>query len=71
DLGTEDDMRTPRRGARKMTAQGKDLDDKRDALPAARHFQRTVLAFGDGHGGSLPLDRFYVGQDPPDKWFRP
>ncbi|MFM7322332.1 MAG: DUF1559 domain-containing protein, partial [Armatimonadota bacterium] len=40
DLGTEDDLRTPRRGALKMTAPGKDLDDKRDARPAARHFQR-------------------------------
>jgi len=71
DLGTGDDLRTPRPGSVKMTAPGKDLDDARDARPAARHFLRTVLAFGDGHAGTLRLEQFYVGQDPPDKWFRP
>ena len=54
-----------------MVEPGDDLDDDLDALPLGRHFERTTLAFMDGHVKPLKLDQFYLGQTPKDKYFRP
>jgi type II secretory pathway pseudopilin PulG len=71
DLGTEDDLATPRPGRYKMTAPSFDLDDDDDARPSDRHFKLVNLALIDGHARSMPLSRFYAGQDPTDRWFLP
>lgn len=69
ETGAGDDLKTPRLNAFKLTAPTGDINDVADARPAARHFDRTNLAFMDGHVKSLRLDQFYTGQTPPDKWF--
>jgi len=69
DLGVGDDLITPRLNAYKMTIPDDDLNDQFDARPSARHFNQCNLAFFDGHARSLHLEKFYVNQTPPDKWF--
>jgi len=69
--GVLTDLTTPRMDAIKLTIPDKDLNDSFDARPATRHFARCDLAFMDGHVKSMPIERFYIGQIPPDKWFSP
>jgi len=69
ETGAGDDFKTPRLNAFKLTVPTGDLNDEADARPAPRHFDRTNLAFMDGHVKSLRLDQFYLGQTPADKWF--
>jgi prepilin-type N-terminal cleavage/methylation domain-containing protein len=71
DLGTEDDLTTPRPDTLKMVAPAGDINDDKDARPIARHDQRCDLGFIDGHAGLLPLARFYTNQTPPNLWFTP
>lgn len=71
DIGTEDDLRTPRPDAYKMVAPSFPLNDDEDARPSARHFLRVNLAFMDGHQKPYRLEQFYLGQQPPDRWFAP
>jgi prepilin-type N-terminal cleavage/methylation domain-containing protein len=71
DLGTEDDLTTLRPDTLKMVAPASDLNDSKDARPAARHSSQTELGFMDGHGGSLRLRQFYTGQNPTNLWFTP
>ncbi|MCS6775497.1 MAG: type II secretion system protein [Chloroherpetonaceae bacterium] len=71
DIGTEDDLRTPRPDAYKMVAPSFPLNDDEDARPSARHFLRVNLAFMDGHQKPCRLEQFYLGQQPPDRWFEP
>jgi len=69
ELGTEDDLITPRQNAYKLTVPDGDLNDEFDARPSARHFGQCNLGFFDGHTASTKLSQFYVGQTPPDRWF--
>jgi prepilin-type N-terminal cleavage/methylation domain-containing protein len=71
DVGTEDDLRTPRPDRYKMVAPGSGMNDEADARPAARHFDRVNLAFMDGHQQPLRLVQFYLNQTPVDRWFAP
>lgn len=71
EMGTEDDFRTSRPDTRKLVAPAYPLNDDEDARPAARHQKRVNLSFMDGHQKSERLERFYLGQTPPDLWFRP
>jgi prepilin-type N-terminal cleavage/methylation domain-containing protein len=71
EVGTGDDLKTPRSNAYKLTVPDGDLNDISDARPAVRHFQRANLTFMDGHEKALRLEQFYTGQTPPDKWFTP
>ncbi len=71
ELGTENDLKTPRPDTLKLTAPGSDLNDDEDARPAARHFNRCDVGFMDGHGEHLLLNQFYTGQSPTNKWFLP
>ena len=71
EIGTGDDLKTPRAEAYKLIAPGSDIDDDADARPAARHFNQANVAFMDGHVKSLRLEQFYTGQTPPDKFFTP
>ena len=71
EVGTQDDLKTDRPDAYKLTAPSFPLNDMADARPAARHFQRANLALMDGHQKPFRLDQFYVNQTPPDKWFTP
>jgi len=54
-----------------MAAPGSPLNDKADARPAARHFERVNLALMGGHQQPLRLDQFYRNQTPLDRWFAP
>ncbi|HLK60836.1 MAG TPA: hypothetical protein VKU00_30005, partial [Chthonomonadaceae bacterium] len=71
ELGTEDDLKTDRPDAYKMTAPSHPLNDAVDARPAARHFQQVNLTWMDGHQKATRLEKFYTNQTPPDKWFLP
>src|SRR5262245_3871315 len=71
DLGTGDDLTTPRPDTLKMVAPSSDINDDKDARPISRHLQKCDLGFMDGHAGFLPLGRFYTNQTPPDLWFAP
>ena len=71
EIGTEDDLVTPRENAFKLTVPDGVINDDADARPAARHTQRVNIAWMDGHVKSLRLEQFYVGQTPPDKFFTP
>ena len=71
ELGTEDDLKTDRPDAYKLTAPSHTLNDEADARPSARHFQQVDLALMDGHLKPYRLDRFYTNQTPTDKWFLP
>lgn len=71
DVGTEDNLTTPRPNTLKMTAPGSTLNDDEDARPAARHDRRCDLGFMDGHAEPMQLDQFYTDQNPTNKWFTP
>jgi prepilin-type N-terminal cleavage/methylation domain-containing protein len=71
DLGTEDDLTTPRPDTLKMVAPGSDINDDKDARPFARHTTRCDLGFMDGHSEHLRLQQFYTNQNPTNKWFQP
>jgi prepilin-type N-terminal cleavage/methylation domain-containing protein/prepilin-type processing-associated H-X9-DG protein len=71
DLGTEDDLLTPRPDTLKLTAPGSALNDDSDARPSVRHSGRCDLGFMDGHVEHLPLSQFYTNQIPINKWFMP
>jgi len=69
ELGTQDDLKSPRENGYKLCAPDASMNDGYDARPAARHFSRCNLGFFDGHAGGRQLNRFYVGQLPADLWF--
>jgi prepilin-type N-terminal cleavage/methylation domain-containing protein/prepilin-type processing-associated H-X9-DG protein len=71
DIGTEDDMLTPRPDTLKLTAPGSTLNDDEDARPSTRHGGRCDLGFMDGHVEHLLLPQFYTAQNPTNKWFMP
>ena len=71
DLGTENDLKTPRPDALKMVAPESDLNDENDARPALRHSRRCDLGLMDGHMEKLLLEQFYTNQLPANKWFTP
>ena len=71
EVGTEDDLVTPRLNAFKLTVPDGGINDEADARPAARHTQRANLAWMDGHVKALRLEQFYTGQTPPDRFFTP
>ncbi len=71
EIGTGDDLVTPRENAFKLTVPDGDLNDQADARPSGRHTQRVNLAWMDGHVKPLRLEQFYTGQTPPDKFFTP
>ncbi len=71
DIGVGDDFKTNRPDSYKMVSPSFPLNDDVDARPTPRHFNQANLAFMDGHVKPLSLDRFYLNQTPPDKWFEP
>ncbi len=71
ELGTEDDLVTPRGDAFKSTAPSYPLNDEEDGRPAARHSGRANLGLMDGHQKAFRMDQFYLNQTPPDKWYLP
>jgi len=71
DLGTADDLTTPRPDTLKMVAPASDINDDKDARPYARHTARCDLGFMDGHAGNKPLGQFYTNQTPANRWFTP
>lgn len=71
EVGTQDDLKTDRPNAYKLSAPDVALNDHADARPASRHFQRVNLALMDGHQKPYRLDQFYINQTPPEKWFTP
>ncbi|HTS67832.1 MAG TPA: prepilin-type N-terminal cleavage/methylation domain-containing protein [Terriglobia bacterium] len=71
DLGTADDLLTPRPDTLKMVAPAGDINDDKDARPFARHTARCDLGFMDGHAGNKPLGQFYTNQTPANRWFTP
>lgn len=71
DIGVGDDFVTNRPDSYKMVSPSFPLNDAVDARPMQRHFRQVVLAFMDGHVKPMTLDRFYVHQTPPDRWFEP
>ncbi len=71
ELGTQDDLKTDRPDAYKLTAPDYPLNDAADARPSARHFQSVTLTWMDGHQKPARLEQFYTNQTPPDRWFTP
>ena len=71
DLGTGDDLTTPRPDTLKMVAPASAINDDKDARPFARHTARCDLGFMDGHAGNKPLGQFYTNQTPANRWFTP
>ncbi len=71
EMGTGNDLSTPRQNGYKLTAPSGALNDAYDARPSARHFNRSNLGFFDGHCVSMRLDQFYTNQIPVDRWFCP
>ena len=73
EVGTADDLTTPRLNAYKMTVPNPVgvINDQYDARPAARHNGLTNVAFMDGHVKTMRREQFYLAQTPPDKWFSP
>jgi prepilin-type N-terminal cleavage/methylation domain-containing protein len=71
DLGTADDLITPRPDTLKMVAPAGDINDDKDARPFARHTIRCDLGFMDGHVGNKTLVQFYTNQTPANRWFSP
>jgi prepilin-type N-terminal cleavage/methylation domain-containing protein/prepilin-type processing-associated H-X9-DG protein len=69
ELGTEDDLKTPRENAYKLTVPDGDLNDRYDARPSFRHFESCNIGFFDGHAASRRREQFYVNQSPADRWF--
>jgi prepilin-type N-terminal cleavage/methylation domain-containing protein/prepilin-type processing-associated H-X9-DG protein len=71
DLGTANDLTTPRPDTLKMVAPDSDINDDKDARPFARHSSRCDLGFMDGHASNKPLGQFYTNQTPPNRYFSP
>ena len=71
DLGTADDLVTPRPDTLKMVAPASAINDDKDARPFARHSSRCDVGFMDGHAGYRRLGQFYTNQMPPNRWFTP
>jgi prepilin-type N-terminal cleavage/methylation domain-containing protein len=71
DLGTGEDFQTVRPDTIKMVAPDGDLNDDKDARPAARHSLGCDLGFLDGHSRSMRLGQFYTNQSPANLWFSP
>lgn len=71
ELGTQDDLKTDRPDAYKLTAPDYPLNDAADARPSARHTGRANLGLMDGHQKPFRLEQFYMNQTPPDRWFQP
>ena len=73
EVGTGDDLTTPRLNAYKLTLPTPIglINDVYDARPAARHNGMTNVAFMDGHVKTMRMEQFYLAQTPPDKWFSP
>jgi prepilin-type N-terminal cleavage/methylation domain-containing protein len=73
ETGTADDLVTPRPDTFKLVAPAPagDINDDEDSRPSARHFETCTVAFLDGHIKPLKLERFYLNQTPPDKFFAP
>ncbi len=69
EIGTFDDLITPKVNAYKLVVPDGQINDAYDARPSARHFGQCNISFFDGHAGSRPLNRFYTGQAPQDRWF--
>ena len=69
DLGTEDDLVTPRKGALKLVVPDDDIDDEFDARPSFRHSGRATVGFFDGHAAARLKEQFYLGWTPADSWF--
>ncbi|MEO7718048.1 MAG: DUF1559 domain-containing protein [Capsulimonas sp.] len=75
EVGTEDDFKTNRPDAFILPnpdgpPEGA-LTDPADARPSNRHFDRSNLAFMDGHVKAMRLEQYYINQTPHDKWFTP
>ena len=71
DIGTEDDLITPRPDTLKMVAPGSAINDDQDARPSTRHNGHCDLGFMDGHAEPMRLAQFYTGQNPTNAWFAP
>lgn len=71
DLGTANDLRTPRMGALKLVVPDDDINDEFDARPSFRHTNRATVGFFDGHAAARLKEQFYVGWTPADFWFCP
>jgi prepilin-type N-terminal cleavage/methylation domain-containing protein len=71
DIGTEDDLVTPRPDTLKMIAPGSVINDDGDARPSARHNSHCDLSLMDGHAEPKQLKQFYINQNPTNKWFAP
>jgi len=69
ELGVDNDLKTVRLNAIKLTVPDDDLNDELDARPSGRHFSQANLTLMDGHVKAMRLEQFYVNQLPPDKWF--
>lgn len=69
DLGTEDDLKTPRKGGLKLVVPDDDIDDEFDARPSFRHSGRATVGFFDGHAAARLKEQFYVGWTPANAWF--
>lgn len=71
ETGTRNDYQEQVPNAFKMIEPSDALDDDKDGRPVARHNQRVVLGFMDGHVVAMPLEGFYINQTPVDRWFTP
>lgn len=71
DLGTDNDLVTPRPDTLKMVAPGSDINDDKDARPITRHTGRCDLGWMDGHAEALRLESFYSNQTPTNRCFAP
>lgn len=73
DLGTENNLLTPRPDTIVMLAPSSDLKDNQDgadsARPSVRHSNQCDLNFLHGHVESMRLNQSYSGQTLEDKWF--
>lgn len=71
ELGTEDDLKTARKGGLKLVVPDDDIDDEFDARPSFRHTNRATVGFFDGHAAARLKEQFYVGWSPADYWLCP
>ncbi len=71
ELGTENDLKSPKADAYKSTAPSHPLNDEADARPSARHFNRANVTFMDSHQKYYLLNQFYTNQNPVDRAYTP
>jgi prepilin-type N-terminal cleavage/methylation domain-containing protein/prepilin-type processing-associated H-X9-DG protein len=80
EVGSKNDLQTPKPNSFKMVAPDDDEDDPTESRPIARHIGRVNLGFFDGHSKAMRLDQFYgnstgvgmsfvANQNPVDLWF--